>query len=104
MKKHFLIESIRRNKRPAEKEGWITWDYTSIVSALKNLSRWIDKYNDCKKKKICFEIYSVKGDETAIITLRGKRTEIAGFISYLIQTEFYENFSLKEDHYPDIHG
>ena len=103
MKKHFLIESIRRNKRPAEKEGWVTWDYTSIIEVLKCLPAWIDEYNEDKKKnrKIRCEIFGVGGDETAVITLKGRKVDIAGFIFYLIKTNFYEKFSLKEEHYPE---
>ena len=102
MKKHFLIESIRRNKRPAEKEGWVTWDYTSITAVLNKLPIWIDEYNKDKKKNrtISCEICSIEDDETTVIALKGRRTDISEFIFSLIKTDTYQEFSLKEKRYP----
>ena len=102
MKKHFLIESIRRNRRPAEKEGWVTWDYTSIAEVLNKLPIWIDEYNKDKKKNRTSrcEIRSVEDDETAVIALKGRRADISDFIFALIKTDIYESFSLKEKLYP----
>lgn len=101
MKKYFLIKSVQRNRRPAEEEGWVTWDYTSIAEVLNKLPIWIDEYNKDKKKNrtIRCEIRSVEDDEAAVIALKGRRTDIAGFIFYLIKTDIYESFSLKEKQY-----
>lgn len=102
MTKHFLIESIRRDKQ------WVCEDeykytITPITSAIKALPKCIDEYNEGTKKSITLEVYGVKGQETAVITLRGPRARVKSFPTVLATTNFYEHFSLREIKFPDIY-
>lgn len=103
MTKHFLIKSIQRDRKASDREGWTDYTISPITNALKSLPKWIDEYNECSKKNISFEVYGVKGQETAVITLRGPRARVKGFPTALIDTNFYEYFSLREVEMPEVY-
>lgn len=97
MKKYFLIKSIRRNQRDGDKEGWIQYDVTPVANVLKVLHSWSDEYS------VSIEVYAVKGQETAVIIVRGPRAKVNKFPTALADTNFYEVFSLREVEFPDIY-
>lgn len=103
MKKHFLITSIQRNKRPGDEEGWTKYAISPIINALKFLPKAVAEYNEAEKKLITYEVYGVKGEETAVITLRGSRARVEYFPTALATSDFYEFFSLREVELPDIY-
>ena len=103
MTKHFLIKSIQRDRKASDREGWTDYTISPIINALKAFPKWVDEYNEDEKRIISFEVYGVKGQETAVITLRGPRARVKGFPTALIDTNFYEYFSLREVEYPDAY-
>lgn len=103
MKKYFLIKSIQTNKSKADEEGWTKYTISPIINALKSFPKMIDEYNEGEKRKVSFEIYGVKGQETAVIILRGPRARVKYFPTALGSHDFYEYFSLREVEYPDIY-
>lgn len=103
MKKHFAIQSIRRDARPSDREGWMDYTITPITVALQYLPKAVDEYNEGEKKLITYNVYGVNGKETAVITIRGPRTRVNGFTTALAETNFYEYFSLRETTYPEIY-
>lgn len=103
MKKHFLIKSIQTDKHPGDAEGWTAYAFSPITNALKFLPKAVDEYNEGEKKLITYEVYGVKGQETAVITLRGARARVGCFPTALATSDFYESFSLREVEFPDIY-
>ena len=103
MKKYFLIQSIHRDERKGDEDGWVTYNITPIVKGLNGLSKMIDEYNEGNKKTITLEVYGVKGEQTAVVLLRGPRARVEYFPTVLLTTNFYEYFSLREVTYPDIY-
>jgi hypothetical protein len=103
MKKHFLIKSIHKNKRKGEAGGWIEYDIVPITKGIKTLLKMIGEYNEGNEKPVTLEIYGVKGDETAVITLCGPRARVKYFPTALADTNFYEYFSLCEVECPEIY-
>jgi hypothetical protein len=63
----------------------------------------VDEYNDGEKRNISFDVYGVKGQDTAVITLRGSRKRVKYFPTALLTTNFYEHFSLREVEFPEIY-
>lgn len=103
MKKYFLIKSIQTNKQKADEEGWTKYTISPITNALKSLPKMIDEYNEGEKKKVSFEVYGVKGQDTAVITLYGARARVKYFPTALATNNFYELFSLREVEMPEIY-
>ena len=103
MKKYFLIKSIRTNMHKADEDGYTQYNITPITEALRGLSKMVDEYNEGFKRSIDFEVYGVKGQETAVIVLRGSRKRVKDFPTVLLTTTFYEHFSLREVDYPEIY-
>ena len=103
MKKYFLIRSIHTDKKPGGAEGWTKYTISPITNALKFLPEAVDAYNEGEKRRISYKVYGVKGQETAVITLRGPRTRVNYFPTALATANFYESFSLREVAYPDIY-
>jgi hypothetical protein len=101
MKKYFLIKSIQTNKQKADEEGWTQYTISPITNALKSLPKMIDEYNEGEKRKVSFEVCGVKGQETAVIMLRGSRARVKYFPTALTTNNFYEYFSLREVEFPD---
>ena len=103
MKKYFLIKSIRTNLQKADEDGWTQYTITPITKALQNLPKMINEYNEGAKRIVSLEIYGVKGQDTAVITLRGPRKRVKDFPTALLTTNFYDHFSLKEVDYPEVY-
>jgi hypothetical protein len=103
MTKHFLIKSIQRDRKASDRDGWTEYTISPVTNALKALPKWVDEYNENEKKTISFEVYGVKGQGAAVITLRGPRARVKGFPTSLIDTNFYEYFSLREVGMPDAY-
>lgn len=103
MKKYFLINSIREDKRPGDQEGWTRYSFSPITNALSFLPKAIAEYNEGEKKLITYEVYGVKGQETAVITLYGPRARVKYFPTALVTSDFYEYFSLREVDIPDFY-
>ncbi len=68
MKKHFLITSIRTDKHQGDEKGWTKYTISPITNALKFLPKAVVEYNEGEKKLVTYEVYGVKGQETAVIT------------------------------------
>ena len=103
MKKYFLIKSIRLNKHASEREDRVNYTIKPVTAALQALPNMIDEYNKDKRKLITYEVYGVKGQETAVITVRGPRVRVKCFPTALATTNFYEYFSLREVEFPEIY-
>lgn len=103
MKKHFLIKSIRRDEHASEREGWTNYSIKPVTAALQALPNMIDDYNKDERKFITYEVYGVKGQETAVITVCGPRARVKHFPTALATTNFYEYFSLREVEYPETY-
>lgn len=103
MKKYFLITSIKTNKCRGNQEGWTTYTISPITNALRFLPKAVAEYNEGEKKLIAYEVYGVKGQETAVITLCGPRARVKYFPTALATSDFYESFSLREVAIPDIY-
>ena len=103
MTKHFLIESIELGRKASDRDGWTDYTFSPITNALKFFPKWVDEYNKGEKKTISFEVYGVKDQEAAVITLRGPRARVKGFPTILIDTNFYKYFSLREVEIPDVY-
>ena len=97
MKKHFLIKSIHRNQRKGDEEGWIQYEITPITNFLKVLNNWSNEYS------VSIEVCGVKGQDTAVITVCGRRSKVKGFPAAIAETNFYEAFSLREVDCPEIY-
>lgn len=97
MKKHFLIKSIRKNKRSGDEEGWEKYDVTPVTNVLKVLHNWSEDYS------VFIEVYGTNGMEIAVITVRGPRAKVKVFPTAIAETNFYEAFSLREVEIPEIY-
>jgi hypothetical protein len=103
MTKYFLIKSIQRDRKASDREGWTDYTFSPINNVLKAFPKWVDEYNENEKRIISFEVYGVKGQETAVITLRGPKARVKNFPTFLIDSNFYEYFSLREVEMPEIY-
>lgn len=103
MKKHFLITSIRKDKCQGDEECWTKYTISPITNALRFLPKAVAEYNEGEKKLITYEVYGVKGQETAVITLSGTRARVKYFPTALATSNFYESFSLREVEFPDTY-
>lgn len=97
MKKHFLIQSIRRDKQKIDEDGWMQYTITPVANVLKVLDGWADEY------AVSIEVCGVSGQETTVITVRGPRARVKNFPTALTTTNFYEFFSLREVDCPEIY-
>lgn len=103
MKKYFLIKSIRRDEHASEREGCTNYTINPVTVALKALPNMIDEYNEDERKFITYEVYGVKEQDTAVITVRGPRARVKHFPTALATTNFYEYFSLREVEFPETY-
>lgn len=98
MKKNFVIQSIRRDKKYSG--DTLSWNFVPVSCAIRDLNKLELAYNTNHKKKVKVLFLSNPDREKAVVEISGKTAVVDDFIKAVTNESIMDDFIIQaaQDH------